>query len=78
MTDKQEAARARLFNRWYESCELIGWDLVNFELQTPDKNDKYYAGLFVHTEHPNSNTIPDAFEQFLKQDISNGKLINRR
>jgi hypothetical protein len=47
-------------------------------MQMPEKGETYYTGLFAHTEHPNFEVIPDAFEQFLEQDLANGKLVNRR
>src|ERR1700761_7683846 len=61
MEDKKEAARAKLFALWYETCDLEGWEMVNYELQMPDGSRPFYAGLFVHTDHPNSAQIPDAF-----------------
>ena len=79
MQDRQEAARAKLFNRWYETCELEDWELFNFVMESPNEGDyTFYAGLFIHPEHPNFPVVPDAFEQFLELDISNGKLVVRR
>ena len=78
MQKRQEAARAKLFSEWYQTSDLDGWELVNFQMQMPEEGETYYAGLFTHTEHPNFEVIPDAFEQFLEQDLANGKLVNRR
>jgi hypothetical protein len=79
MKDRQEGARAKLFNQWFQSCESPGWELFNFELKNPDEEGyTYYAGLFVHSDHPNIALLPDAFEQFLQEDISTGKLVSRR
>jgi hypothetical protein len=77
--DKKEAARAKLFTQWYLSIDLPGWELFNFELLDPeDEQQIYFIGLFAHSEHPDFESIPGAFEQFLKEDISVGKFIRRQ
>jgi Family of unknown function (DUF6169) len=79
MTDKRAAARSVLFNKGYESYDLPAWELINYELQDPDDNTvTYHVGLFIHSQHPNYKLIPDAFEKFLKEDVSTGKLVNKR
>ncbi|MHA4811068.1 DUF6169 family protein [Flavitalea flava] len=79
MTDKRAAARSILFNQWYESSNIVKWELINYELQDPYENTvTYYAGLFLHSEHPNYRLIPDAFERFLEMDVSTGKFVRRR
>jgi hypothetical protein len=78
INDRKEAARAKLFTQWYQSTELPGWELFNFELHDPEEEGLiYYTGLFTHIDHPNFELIPDAFEQFLKEDASVGKLVRR-
>lgn len=78
-TDSKEAARARLFTRWYESSNIENWTLFNYELQASEENvSSYFVGLFIHTQHPHYQEIPNAFERFLHVDASIGKLINRR
>jgi len=68
-----------LFNQWYESCNLPDWELVNYELLDPtDETITYYAGLFIHAQHPHYKLVPDAFEKFLEQDVSTGKFVRRR
>jgi hypothetical protein len=77
--DRKEAARAKLFTQWYQSTELPGWELFNFELHDPEEQGQiYFAGLFAHDNHPNFELIPDAFEQFLMEDVSVGKLVRRQ
>lgn len=79
MNDKRQGGRAELFNRWFESGETNNWELFNFELQDPQEHGLvYYTGLFVHREHPNFASIPDAFAQFLEEDVTSGKFIRRR
>jgi hypothetical protein len=79
MTDKRAAARSALFNKWYESCALPNWELINYELQeSNDPSITYYAGLFIHSHHPNYKLIPDAFEKFLQEEVSSGKFLARR
>jgi len=77
MQDGREAGRAKLFIDWYESTDLEGWELHTYDLQMPE-GDLAYAGLITHADHPNCAEIPDAFQQFLEQDLATGKLVFRR
>jgi hypothetical protein len=79
MTDRREAIRAKLFNRWYQNSDAPGWELINYEMQDArDRSITYYAGMFNHLQHPNYELIPDAFGSFLEEDVTAGKLVNRR
>jgi hypothetical protein len=75
--NRQEAARAKLFTQWYEGNAQNDWELMNFQLQLPDETDTYYVGLFANVEHPNFASIGDAFQLFLENDLSSGKLVSR-
>ena len=77
MQDGKETGRARLFYNWFESAGLEGWELQPYDLEMPD-GDLAYAGLLTHVDHPNSAQIPDAFQQFLENDLGTGKLVFRR
>jgi hypothetical protein len=77
MHDRHEAARARLFYKWHRLCSLSGWDLINFELTDLDAEERtYFGGLFVHCDHPHYLEIEEAFAQFLRHDLSSGKLVS--
>ena len=77
MHDRQEAARARLFNKWHRLYNLPGWDLINFEMSDlDDEEHAYFAGLFIHLNHPNYVKMEQAFAQFLRKDVSTGKWVN--
>lgn len=80
MHDHQEAARARLFYKWYQRCSssFPGWDLINFELSDSDNEEgnAYFAGLFVHQDHPHYQKIEEAFARFLRKDVSSDKWVN--
>jgi hypothetical protein len=81
MTDRQEAVRARLFTNWYETSGVPEWELYNFELTSVGDADdaiSYYAGMLMHDEHPKHEALPDAFQHFLEEDVSNGKWATRR
>jgi hypothetical protein len=78
MKDRKEAGRAKLFTKWFEAGGAPGWDLINYELQDPNEEGLiYFAGLIVHSDHPNYSSIPDAFANFLEDDVSSGKFVRR-
>lgn len=73
--DEKEAARMRLFIKWYESFESNDWELYSYELV--DAGNIIYYGLFVNSRHPFSMTIPESFEDFVRQEKDTWKDLFR-
>jgi hypothetical protein len=77
LPDGKDAARAKLFNDWYDEFDTENWQLINYQLIDPDDNNRmYYAGLLIHNSHPYFEEILLAFEDYINTSSRN-KIPNR-
>lgn len=77
LPDGKDAARAKIFNAWYEAFDNADWQLINYQLTDPDDNNRmYYAGLIMHSSHPFFEEVLLAFEDYVNTSSRN-KIPNR-
>ncbi|MRG46882.1 hypothetical protein GFS24_17305 [Chitinophaga sp. SYP-B3965] len=76
--DEKEAARHKLFTeKWYNESQLENWVMFSYEITGEDIGiQPYYLGLLIHTDNPNFEVYPTAFENFMENQAVQGKLMN--
>jgi hypothetical protein len=66
--DGKQAARSKLFDKWYKN---YSWEKVkkhDGKLKSPNNPDSEYVSLIVNTENPYSENIVQAFSFIMESD----------
>ncbi|MHA4894374.1 DUF6169 family protein [Pedobacter sp. PWIIR3] len=67
-SDGKQAARSKLFDKWYKR---YSWDSIakhEGKLENPDSEDSEHVSLIVNTENPFANNIVEAFSFIMQSD----------
>jgi hypothetical protein len=75
--DEKEAARRKLFAEiWYMQSSLDEWHLYNHELKESEADPApWFLGLLIHENHMHNIELPRAFEAFMQNEVTKGKIV---
>jgi hypothetical protein len=71
-SDNRQAARARLFDRWFENNRPSGFSKIDTKLRDP--NGTIYLSLLVHQSYPHRDAVVTAFLRLI--DDENTEKLN--